>query len=738
MMKKKQYFWIAPVLAIVIILSGIPMTAHATEVSAAQPAGEMVDVPLFSRPQSMRLPHNTASFWFMIPNGTRLGDKCGMTLRMAVTGTLDSDRSSVTLLVNDVQISSAPLLDVMNNENGSWTVSIPAQRLKTDGTLNELRIVTAQRSILGDCADIDNPSNWVTLKESSRLHLDVLSMGEPELGTSVPYFFNRVDQGNQISAEFVLPSREDQSSRSSMLTIASGIGASYPSKDKIDFTVSQGAAAGQKANRIFVGYGSLQPQSSAAVPSLSQNQGYLAVSRTNAGNDLVVSGADAEGLAKATAFFTSLKDLAQLSGKSAVISTDLRGRAAQGFSKREDGFYTLSDFGYDTMNLAGAFHQQTAYTLKQPEAIRSGGDSYVEIHFRHSKALVADSSLLTVLINDVAVNSIQLSDSNADKGTIKAKIPADALDGSTIRVRVECYNYLGKIDCSKDYYDTAWTVIDKNSVVYFEPGDAGIPPTAAQFPLFDPQASDSAGMAILAMPADASKSLWEAAGTLSCRAGQNAGAAYRWETAADLESAPDKATSDILILGSNDKVRIPQDIAKQLQAVPKGNGGFTIAESASVTGEALRNKIVVQAIRSPWNFSKKVYVLTYPSNMEDQLKRFASARGTMDTLSGEMALIDSHNRVTAIGGTSAENTEQLPLTADRVIGKIVRATGISRVGLLVIGVCILIILLLIVKVLRNRKRFDDARHKMEKINSNVGREQTDKETNNDGDGGNSQ
>lgn len=719
MRRKQRFLWIIPTLAILFTSAAMPFSAKAAGTSAvtstAAASGETVSVPLFTSPQSMKLPHNTASFWFVIPSGTQLGGNCSMTLQMKAAETLLSDYSSVTLIVNDVQVSSVHLAEVVRNGAGSWTVTIPVARLKTDGTLNELRIVTAQRSILGDCADIDNPSNWVTLEESSVLSLSVLEMGAPELGMVLPYYFNRIDQMDSSNAEFVLPSTEDVNARSAMLTIASAIGAAYPSKSGVNFTVSQGSPAGTEQNRILLGLGSQKPSGIDSVPELKEGNGFLSVSRNGGRNNLFVYGLDAAGLEKAAAFFTNAKYLSQLSGSSAVITTDLRGKTVAA-AKKDDGYYTLSDFGYSTVNLAGAFHQQVTYTLKQPKDVRSGGNSYVEIHFRHSAALLGDTSLLTVYFNDVAATSIQLSDSNAEGGTIKAKIPADALNNSLLNLKIDCYNYLGKIDCSKDYYDTAWTVIDGNSVVFFEPGTTTLAPTVKQLPMFDTPASGGTGRALLLAPKNASTALLATAAELACRAGQNSGTAFRWEAADDLTASAAKDSSDILILGGSG-LTIPNEVAKLLDAVPNSDGSFTVASAAGVTAEALRNKIVVQAVRSPWNYSHRVFVITCPSGMENQLKQFVSQRKGLDKLNGTMALIDAAGNVTTVDNTAVRPEEKVPFSFDRTVSWLVRTTGISRVGLTVILVCIVLVILLIIKVMSNRRRFVHAKAKVEQSNA---------------------
>ena len=119
-MKKKQFLWIAPALAVMMVLTAFPVRANAAEtaMTASDPAKitvENIEVPLFTQPQSLKLPHNITSFWFMIPSGTKLGGKCSLSLRMAVTETILNDYSSVTLMINSIQISSAHIMDVIHN-----------------------------------------------------------------------------------------------------------------------------------------------------------------------------------------------------------------------------------------------------------------------------------------------------------------------------------------------------------------------------------------------------------------------------------------------------------------------------------------------------------------------------------------------------------------------------------------------------------------------------------------------
>ena len=93
----------------------------------------------------------------------------------------------------------------MKNANSTvWDVDIPIDRLKTDGTINQLSIVTAQRSVLGECADIDNPANWLILGEDSALTLTLLRPESCLLDSLYPFLFNRAELGNELNASMIL------------------------------------------------------------------------------------------------------------------------------------------------------------------------------------------------------------------------------------------------------------------------------------------------------------------------------------------------------------------------------------------------------------------------------------------------------------------------------------------------------------------------------------------------------
>ena len=63
--------------------------------------------------------------------------------------------------------------------------------------------------------------------------------------------------------------------------------------------------------------------------------------------------------------------LSNFSAQSTVIQSSVS-PAGSALAAREDGFYTLADFEYEDLSLAGAFHQQANLSIRQPDGLLGG------------------------------------------------------------------------------------------------------------------------------------------------------------------------------------------------------------------------------------------------------------------------------------------------------------------------------------------------------------------------------
>ncbi|NJP40263.1 cellulose biosynthesis cyclic di-GMP-binding regulatory protein BcsB [Oscillospiraceae bacterium HV4-5-C5C] len=679
----------------------------------------LYSLQLFDEDQVLLLPRNTTSYWFRLPTAAQLGDNNILTLKITATETLLDSYSSLTLQLNGTPVSSTWIKPLLSDSAGSWTVSLPADLFRLDGSLNELQIISAQRSIEGDCADIDDPANWLTLSQDSSLSLDVLSYGQLPLNLVMNQLFDTAGLTANPAVTVVLPQDPAVSEVNALLNFNMGAGSQYTALNNLDETVLTGSLPDSSGPTVYMGQAGALSALGITVPDLAAEQGYLAVAGNAQDTSFTVSGADAAGLQKAVAFTTNGDKLAQLSGQDSVISTTLNQNTKRA-DAHDDGYYTLADFDYSNILLAGAFHQSTTLQLSQPESVVSGSDSYVEVHFRHSEALLADYSLMTAYINGEAITSIQLSDSNAENGTLKVKIPAAALQDNPIELKLEVYNYIGKIDCSKDYSDTAWTQINQDSLVYFADGSNALQPTLASFPSFDlPDTlqADDPQIALIST-AELTASQLSSAALTAFRAGQNTGAALQWEYVNSVAEVSQKDSENLFFLTDNEAAADwPEALTAALPVVPLGNGQFSIQSGAGVTAEGLADKIVLEVIASPWNYSKKVYVVICPDRLNEQLYQLLSDRDQLAKLENQVALLDSAGQLVNVEpDVTAVSSTKVPLTPERVVDQVVRKTGFPKLALLLIGILLALLILLGIKVVRSKNRFEKAKEKMETIN----------------------
>ncbi len=695
-------------LLIMAVLAGLFGTAFAEPAETAE--AETYRILLFSEPQAIKLPKATTSYWFQVPEGVQL-EKASLSLVLTTSDTLLEDYSTATVEINGVAVASVNLQELKKTTGTVWEVEIPADRLKTDGSLNQLSIITAQRSILGDCADIDNPANWLVLDDESALLLTLRQTASCRLSDLYPFLFNRAELGNELNASMILARSDRHAEAEAALTIASAIGANYPYKNI--GSVHVGSDTGVTGDRFVI-------VANDPVPGIENGEGALSV-KQDGGLAVRVSGGGKDGLNKAVRVLTDAALLSQFTAENAVIRSEA-GERSSVLAANEDGLYTLADFGYGDMNLAGAFHQQTYFSVRQPDGILGGAGSYFEVHFCHSDALISDTSLLTVFFDNVPAASIQLSRSNVENGKLRVAIPREVLEKGSFEISVDVYNYLGKIDCSKDWYDVAWTTIRKDSVVYLEPGDNTVTPSLARFP------SLWGNETTVCLPENVSDTVLRAMASLTALNGQNTQNVtdYRIES---ILSAQEAQNADIIIAGARNEIDLPEEIAAELYVLPEGDG-YKVKEGTGTIPEALEDKIILQAVRSPYNYKKTVYVIMWADAAQEKaLAELAVDKAKLGSLSGELALLGAGTAV-CLNAAKAQEAA-IPLSAETLMARAVRATGISRIGLILIAVLVLLILILIIRSIRMKNRFTKAKDAVEKQNKEKKEEQEAEEDTDD-------
>ncbi len=683
-----------------------------------------INIRVFSKNESIDMPKNSVSFWFFVPKNTVLGQNNYLNLHIKVSGTIQENLSTITLAVNDVKSETKWITYLPDAVEGWWKCQISSD-LFLPGSVNKITIITTQRSKEGICADIDNPSNWVRLYADSYLHMDTRNFGEPELSDFYSYFYDNFDNNLKAVTDFVVPENPDHNVMNNLLKAASAVGQQFPYKDRLNFVISVRHPDHEEINqRIFVGkLDSWNSLDGLKLPDkLSDSSGYLsiAVQKDLGKSNLLITGSDETGLNKAASFFANRNYMDQINDVEVAVSSNI-------FSVPEKakvspkGFYYLKDFGYDSMELEGLFHQQVNFSIRQPNNIQSQPESYINIKFHHSKALFPDKSQMTIYINDKAINSVKLTQSNADYGNLKVTIPEDALVNELIDIRIDVYNYLGEVDCDRDYDDVAWFVVDKNSEVFFAPGDKGISPTLRHFPYLPVTSEDETDNVMVVLPVNNTKDDAELALLLAGRAGQNNPSELTFNMLSSFENSDGKnSSSNIVFLGETDKVSLPEEVEKELTLVPKRDGTYDIRNRTDIIPEILQNKFVIQAIRSPYNFYKYCYVITWAPSMFDKMREYLQSNTYLGRFSQEIVLVGKSGNINQFSRTSTAakaESQKVPFSFDRLKYLIVRKFGIPVWAVAVFLIISILFIMALIRLIHSKYSRSEQKKKMEQKES---------------------
>ena len=685
-----------------------------------------IKLPLFKEDQTLTMPKSTASYWFVVPQGISVSQSAILTLHISYSATLIESLSSVTVFVNDTPIGTRGIVD-KDGDEFIWTVEFDLSLIRMTG-YNEIKITTIQRSIEGDCADIDNPSNWVVIHSDSFLSLAETAAADPLLSSYFALYYDTFAEPFTIACDYVLSDISDTNIISTMLGLSNASGMYYPGKEYVRLNVhNRSGFRIDDRNKVFIESqetpgewdGDLQ-----ILPRqpLAKDGAYISIAgftRKYPFYKLFVLGSGKNGLERATAFLSNRLLVEQAENVDISLKTDIPVDNIQSSSMtlNENGIYSLVDFGYDDITMAGAFHQSAYLSFVQPNGVSGGEGSYLELWFRHSDVLLSDRSVLNVYINNVAVSSVKLSPGNTDKGNLIVELPASALMQPVINVTIETYHYLGKVDCTKDYYDVAWTVVDaENSRIVFKKGENALRLSLENFPYFS---SDDDPSVSVYVPGSAGKDALEAVASLAVRTGQNTQTEFEWKiipSASDLSSVK----GDIVIIVEKSDAVFPKEIAEKLTITFSGTGYVVKDTSLPVIPEILTGKTVIQVIRSPWNFFSSIYIITYDgAEGLKNLERFLGERAKLNQLDGQLCVLGGETGIqTFTIHPISDNEDSVPV--DKVDNLIARAEGFTGMsaclifGLLMLFVVLVVILIVIVNKNKKHDEYQDAKEKHKK------------------------
>ncbi|MDN0069389.1 cellulose biosynthesis cyclic di-GMP-binding regulatory protein BcsB [Collinsella ihumii] len=635
--------------------STLAADGHAFDVYA-----DHVDIQMFSGRQTLDSANNLQTFFFTIPAGMELDETCTMNLLVSASEHIDDDLA-LTISLNGTVVQSIPVQKIGSDGTGWLVCNIPSQVFKVGATNSvtlALVLADASASNTSDASDVQDyearftssdTSNWIEFDASSTMQMRVKSLPACTNATWYPLQFDSVLSDPKTSLSFITDGQT--SSRNAALRIASAFGAQVPYQSAIDLSA---AGSTEEANVLVGGISDWKgPFGNLDVARAGDGEGIVStagsVSYTSIPR-LLVYAQDDQGLSLAADAASDPDAMAELEGTSAVISS-FASTSSVTPEERADGTYQLSDFGYEDVTLQGSSGEIASFRLTQPGGVASGPGSTVTIEFSHSDNLDPAQAELTVYINDERVDSVSLSDANADAGSLTVSIPQAARTSPIIDMRVEVNNYTGDVDPTKSE-NAGSTTISSASSVHLAHSDESISPSLSRLFTFASTSGDEDGTVVV--HADGFD---DALLNLAMRIGQANLQAVDFELAEPSGTADERdRTHDLVYMGSASTIELPDEIAEALDAVPRSDGTYRTDLSLPLDTDDLADAVVFQTVPSPWDPARTVYVITYPEGAEDRACSVLCNGEILDALDGTISAVSADGTVLSCDTTSVHKT----------------------------------------------------------------------------------
>lgn len=405
--------------------------------------------------------------------------------------------SSLAVDWNDIRVASV-LLDSSNADHGMLEFEIPADQLVSGYNKMSLHYYMGIRDDF--CEDFDNPAIWAVVHNTTFFDLGyTIKEFDPDL---YKLFDRIIDPSalSQNSITLVLPIQATTAELEAAALVSAKLGqvANWRSLEvktlplellselKLTGTLIIIASAQQLSTLSepflppFTGSGNGLLMQDMNGNAIDANAGVLWVQKSPYdphATGVMVTASSPEGLQKAGRAFATSTVFDRLSGQLGIV-LDVP-QAEEDVSAAAPGLtYSLLDLGYQDIVAMGTNQQSINLSVPVHRVFDSLGDASFKIEFSHSDTLNPDRSSMSILVNNVPVSSVQLTNENARNAEVEIKIPLRLFTlGSNLitiisDIRVNDSIVESTLYCTDEYYTDSWLTISETSSFTF-PSDIG-------------------------------------------------------------------------------------------------------------------------------------------------------------------------------------------------------------------------------------------------------------------------
>lgn len=578
------------------------------------------DLSLFGRNTEAELFVPIQSDW--VP-----GDDLVATFLYTASPLLSAERSTVTLEVGDVFISS--FIPIPDGQEHEFRVVIPSDLISSPGIDMRFTAVLSLQNA-EECEERFNVAQWLTFSRNSVFTIEpILDTTPPDLAGLPSDIVVLGAFGNPPAVVFVLPENPTATDLTAAARVAARLGVSIR-QTNLPFSVVKPSTLTQfqrnTANMVVVGTVKDQPLLAELAAQLRlqdglfvsedgepirDDQGAVAIFNSPwnpARHILVVSANGEEGLELAGESFQSTATFETFAGPSKIISALIAEVPRVPGPPWSGETTTLAQLDFADRRVTGTSVGNISLFFRQPPGWIFEEGTRLTLHMAFSPDLRAAEVFMDVFLNDVHLGTIDIKNTETD-ARITFEVPPRAFNLDVFGERSQTANLRLTVDDNLTAFNSCereivpWVILYNDS--FFKTEHSYAPQPDLQFfpyPFVNDPSNPPITIVVPPQPAR-----YELQGALSLAASFG-NAAFGdlllnptiTLVTTDQVEQNQLTSSNVVIIGTRDRQELIDTLATQRESAPDV-GIFRYDESPEVG--------VVEEITSPWNPSRTVLMI---------------------------------------------------------------------------------------------------------------------------------
>jgi hypothetical protein len=577
---------------------------HAPLVKAA-PSEESIPFPeLGYGDRSATTMFGALAYYFSVPQDVILREGTALNLVISHSPLLKENRSTLTVIVNDVSVYSTRL-DESNARRGELEVALPVDSFgdapdRADGYTVQLQFYMRLTDLV--CEETTNPALWATVHEESSLTLAADPRPPADDLALLPYPFVVRGAREREPLTFSLDATPSTEEVAAALTTAAYLGCQTPARP-LTMTARLGDAMGKGAVGKQI---AIDAEPSGDTRSGGGSYGTasaaLSLSPGAAGEALTLGGRAPLLAARALAMPTIRS---QLKGEQVVVRDTLDTiPQPSDWAWRQDAA-TFAQLGAAERTVRGVGEQSTTFYFRRPAGWDlTPEEVFLDLHLTPSPLLLTEQSGVRVRINGYDVGAIDFEEQPAD-GFYRIDLPAELLDvtpdtrhATDLTIELRILQHLRQSECEPVYAENAWTTIHADSYLYL-PHRARPLPDVSTFPYPFLRASEPQTVTV-GLPMPPSDDELAAALTLAQQMGRRAFGPLPAFEVVPADSA-EQPSGHVILIGAPERHPLIAAVEQEQLADERG------LVQVPVTTDAVAN---LKAFPSPWAVGKFALIVS--------------------------------------------------------------------------------------------------------------------------------